>query len=185
MNYPIPLSSTVSRQSIHTRSVIMHGYRRDDGLWDMEGELVDVKGCDLAGLYRNHIPAGEPIHKMRVRVTVDDDFLIHAVEACTDFAPFPMCADITPVFSALKGLSLGRGFGREMRHRFSGRQGCTHIMELLAGIATTAFQTIYPLLLQERGQPEGRPGLIDSCHALAADGEVVADLWPAYSTRAD
>ena len=74
---------------------------------------------------------------------------------------------------------------REVRGRFAGRQGCTHIVELLGGIATTAFQTIYPLLRSERGEPAGKPALIDSCHAFAADGEVVANQWPAYSTRAE
>ena len=94
-----------------------------------------------------------------------------------------MCGDITPRFSQLKGLNLGRGFMKEMRNRFGGRDGCTHLLELLGGIATTAFQTIYPILRTEQGEPEGKPALIDSCHAFAAEGDVVAKTWPAYSTR--
>ncbi|MDO8606326.1 MAG: DUF2889 domain-containing protein [Phaeospirillum sp.] len=177
--------SYVSRQSIHTRSITIQGYRRDDGLWDMEGTLIDVKGYDLEGLYRKHIQAGEPIHEMRVIVTVDDHFLIYRAEAVTDFAPFPMCGDIAPAFSALAGLCLTSGFMREVRNRFGGRHGCTHIIELLGGIASTAFQTIYPLLRNDRLQADGKPALIDSCHGFAADGEVVASQWPAYSTRGD
>lgn len=179
----MPLSTPQSRRSIHARAIAIHGYRREDGFWDIEGSLTDIKSYDLDGLYRKHIPAGEPIHEMHVRVTIDDTFLIQQVEAVTDFAPFPMCSDITPVFSALKGLNLGSGFLREVRSRFGGSHGCTHIIELLGGIATTAFQTVYPLLRNERGGPDGKPALIDSCHAFAADGEVVASLWPDHSVR--
>jgi Protein of unknown function (DUF2889) len=181
----MPLSAATPRHPIHTRAITLNGYRRDDGLWDIEGVLTDVKGYDLAGLYRKQIPPGEPIHEMHVRVTVDDDLSIHHVEVVTVFAPFPMCGDITPAFSTLIGLNLGDGFMREVRNRFKGRQGCVHIVDLLGGIATTAFQTVYPLLRAERGEPAGKPALIDSCHAFAADGEVVARQWPAYSTRAD
>ena len=176
-------SSCSSRHIIHIRTITLQGYRRDDGMWDVEGRLTDTKAYDLEGLYRKQIPAGEPIHEMRVKVTVDDGLLIHGVEASTDFAPFPMCGDIAPRFSGLTGLNLGRGFMKEVRNRFSGRDGCTHLVELLGGIATTAFQTIYPILRSEQGEPEGKPALIDSCHAFVADGEVVAKAWPAYSTR--
>ena len=179
----MPLSQRHSRRLVHTRSIFIQGFRRDDGLWDMDGHLVDTKSYDLEGLYRKHISAGEPIHEMHVRVTVDDNLKIHEVEAVTDYAPFPMCGDVTPRFAQLKGLNLGRGFMKEMRNRFGGREGCTHLVELLGGIATTAFQTIYPILRTEQGEPEGRPALIDSCHAFAAEGEVVAKAWPDYSTR--
>jgi len=179
----MPLSPSIPRQAIHTRTITLEGFRREDGLWDIEGILVDIKAYSFAGRYRPHIPAGEPIHQISVRVTVNDDLVIQAAEAATDYAPFPMCGDITPsVSTPLVGLSLGAGFMREVRARFGGVQGCTHITELLGAVATTAFQTIYPLLREERPE-EGRPALIDSCHALAADGEVVAQEWPAFSTN--
>ena len=177
----MPLSSSQPRQPIHTRTLTLAGFRRDDGLWDIEGVLTDVKAYDFNGRFRPHVPAGEPVHEIHVRLTVDDDLTIEAAEASTDYAPFPMCADITPVFAGLKGMSLASGFMREVRARYGGTQGCTHIVELLGSLATTAFQTIYPLLQRERSG--GRPALIDSCHAFAADGEVVATLWPDHSTR--
>ncbi|CAA7613795.1 DUF2889 domain-containing protein [Magnetospirillum sp. SS-4] len=177
----MPLREPAPRQPIHTRTMTMDGYRRHDGLWDIEGKLVDVKAYDLEGLYRKHVPAGEPIHEILVIVTIDDDFTIHNVEATIDFSPFPMCGDIAPDFAELKGLGLGGGFMREIRARFGGVKGCTHIVDLLGAVATTAFQTIYPLLRRETGP--GRPALIDSCHAFAADGEVVARQWPDHSSR--
>ena len=31
------------RRHLHTRAVIMQGFRHDDGLWDIEGEMKDCK----------------------------------------------------------------------------------------------------------------------------------------------
>ncbi|HRE16891.1 MAG TPA: hypothetical protein PLW86_07450, partial [Rhodocyclaceae bacterium] len=65
----------------------------------------------------------------------------------------------------------------------AGVNGCTHIVELMGPIATTAFQTIYPILSRER-EEQGRPPVIDTCHALAADGPVVAMIWPQHAVKA-
>jgi hypothetical protein len=178
------LSAPTDRQLIHTRRVTCQGYRREDGLWDIEGRLLDTKSYDFANRDRGGaIRAGEAIHEMAVRVTLDDAFLIHKVEAVTEHAPFSICGDIAPAFAALVGLRLGTGFMRLVRERFGGVRGCTHLVELMGPIATTAFQTIGPMLWAEGGQNEPTR-LIDSCHALAADGPVVAREWPDYSAQA-
>ncbi len=56
------------------------GYLRDDGLWDLEGELIDEKSYTYADRDRGPLPAGRPMHHMRVRLTVDHFFAIHAAE---------------------------------------------------------------------------------------------------------
>ena len=56
-------------------------------------------------------------------------------------------------------------------------------------LATVAFQTIYGAQQRQRsakGSPPGaagsakRPAFIDTCHALAADGDVVKTSWPEF-----
>ncbi|OAN44032.1 hypothetical protein A6A04_09140 [Paramagnetospirillum marisnigri] len=175
--------SDETRQLVHTRSITVRGYRLGNGNWEIESRLTDIKAEDIQGLYRLHIPAGEPIHDMLASVVVSDDMTVLSARASIDGAPFPMCADIAPAFAALAGLHLGTGFMREVRARFGGRKGCTHLAELMGVIAATAFQTIYPALRAERGEPPGRPALIDTCHAFAAEGEVVARQWPQWSSR--
>ena len=49
------------------------------------------------------IRAGEPLHEMWIRLTVDTDLVVHAVEAKTDFRPYSLCGDITDNFRALGG----------------------------------------------------------------------------------
>lgn len=186
------LSPAPSRQHIHTRQVHCCGYRRDDGLWDIEGHLSDTKTYAFDNDYRGRIEAGDPVHDMWVRVTVDDNLIVRRVEAVIDKSPFAVCPAITPSFARLEGLSIRPGFLSQVRERLGGIEGCTHLVELMGPIATTAYQTIYPYrrrLTQVPGDappqpPKERPRLIGTCHAFRSDGEVVKRLWPDYYTGA-
>jgi Protein of unknown function (DUF2889) len=198
----MPLSERPPRQAIHHRHISCHGYRCADGRWEIEAFLVDTKTYDFHNEERGQITAGVPLHQMALRLTVNDDFIIEAVEAVTDYAPFRMCPTITPAFQSLCGLSLKKGFLRHARERLGGVQGCTHLVELLGPLATTAFQTLYPILAQERqqrfgdappatraqGQEQGqdskalgeKPALLGSCHAFSPTSPVVARYWPEF-----
>ena len=147
--------------------------------------LIDTKAKPIEGKVRGTIPPGEPIHLMEVRLTLDDQFIVKGIEVVMDSTPYPAaCPGITPDFQKLVGLSVQKGFVKEVRAQFGGVQGCMHLVELLAAMASTAFQTMYPEMAAERGDWDQRPPMLDSCHALAADGELVAGLWPNHSTRA-
>ncbi len=184
------LSPPVERRHIHTRRVTCTGYRRTDGLWDIDGHLTDVKTYAFDNRERGEIQPGDPIHEMWVRITVDDRLVVQAIEAATVKGPFSACGAITPRFQCLVGLTIAHGWTRAVRERLGGVKGCTHLTELLGPVATTAFQTIYPILARERGErPDrahgadgGRPPLLNSCHIFASDGEVVKTHWPAYYT---
>ncbi len=179
----MPLSAPAERELIHSRDVVCRGYQRTDGLWDIEGHLVDTKSYDFPNRYRGEVRAGEPVHGMWLRLTVDDDLRIHAIEAVTDDGPYPVCPAITPRFRELEGLRIGPGFSREVRQRLGGRSGCTHLVELLRPVATTAIQTIYPRRHRPApGDTTRRPVFLDTCHALASDGPVVRDHWPEWYT---
>jgi Protein of unknown function (DUF2889) len=190
----MPLSPASPRQHIHARQVHCRGYRRDDGLWDIEGHLTDTKTYAFDSDYRGRIEAGDPVHEMWVRLTVDDDLIVRGVEAVTDKSPFPICPAIAPNFTRLIGLSIRPGFLSKVRERLGGVEGCTHLVELMGPIATTAYQTIYPYrhrLTRQSGdappqppKPKGRPRLIDTCHAFRSDGEIVKRLWPDHYTGA-
>jgi hypothetical protein len=173
----MPLSSSVQREPVHTRTIVIRGYRRADGLYDVEGHLTDVKTRDtaLAAVLRR---AGEPIHEMWLRITVDKRLCIVAAEACSDAVPYPgHCAGITPKYQQLVGLNLRPGFTAKVREIFGGISGCTHITELISKVATTAYQT----LAGEIKLPEDvKPFQLDKCHALVSDGPVVAQYYPRW-----
>lgn len=184
MDQTTPLSQPVPRQPLHQRAVTCRGYRRDDGLLDIEGHLEDTKSYPFRNQDRGEIPAGEPVHGMWLRLTIDEDLKIHDAEASTEFAPYAVCPRVTPNFKRLAGLRIGAGWMREVQERVGGVEGCTHLVELLRPIATTAFQT---LAGQRKARlpntPAARPFFLDTCHALRSDGEVVKVHWPEHFTE--
>ena len=160
-----------------------YGYLRADGLWDIEGHLVDTKTYAFENKYRGKIAPGEPVHEMWLRLTIDDDLLIHAAEATTVHGPFRVCPDITPRFARLAGIRIGPGWMRKVSEQVGGTLGCTHLVELLRPMATTAYQTMAGRRRQASqavGAPRNKPVFIDSCHALAASGPVVKEHWPEF-----
>jgi len=181
----MPLSPAAPRKLLHTRTVTCHGYQRDDGLWDIEGHLVDVKTYDFDNDHRKVVKVGEPVHEMWLRLTIDDDMQIREAEAATDYAPYAMCPDITPRFALLEGLRIGPGFHREIQKRVGGVKGCTHLVELLRPLATAAFQTLVAKRRKRESDsdtPPGRPLFINTCHAHASDSPEVKRRWPAFYT---
>jgi hypothetical protein len=173
----MPLPPPVAREPIHNRTITCQGYRRADGLWDIEGRLVDTKSYAFANTWRSEVLPGEPIHEMLVRLTVDNDFVVVAVETASDNTPHQACGDILPNFQRLVGLRIGPGWSRRIKELTGGVQGCAHHVELIGVLATVAFQTIGPLLARERkesGQDEkvaAAPFLLNSCHIWREGGE--------------
>jgi hypothetical protein len=182
----MPLSQPAPRQHIHTRTIECRGYRRADGLWDIEGHLTDVKTYPFENEHRGEMGPGTPIHDMWLRLTVDDRLEIHAVDAVTDAAPFAPCPSITPNFQRLVGLRIRPGFNQKVKELLGGVEGCTHLVELVAPVATTAFQTIFPWQQRYQKQVERpvgkRPRLLETCHAFATDSPVTKRLWPEFYT---
>ncbi|HWK45335.1 MAG TPA: DUF2889 domain-containing protein [Stellaceae bacterium] len=178
--------ATAAREPLHTRTVECRGFRREDGLWDVEGHMTDVKSYAFDNYYRGRIEPGEPLHDMWLRLTFDDNLVIHAIEAVTDRAPYEICPAITPAFQKLVGERIGAGFTLRVRQLLGGTAGCTHLVELLGPIATTAFQTIAPLRkAKPPSVPPRRPVLLNTCHAFVSDGEVAKRLWPDFYVGGD
>ncbi|QLH38280.1 MAG: DUF2889 domain-containing protein [Defluviicoccus sp.] len=182
----MPLSRPVRREHIHSREIRCRGFRREDGLWDIEGLLEDTKTYSFANRDRDGIVAGEPIHRMLVRLTLDDALLVHGAEAATDASPFGLCDAITPVFDSLVGLRIGPGWRKAVLVKMAGVHGCTHLTDLLLGpVTTTAMQTIAAARSRRQdADTDGRPPpILDTCHALARTSNVVRDHWPAWHIR--
>lgn len=205
----MPLSPPIGRQHLHTRRVVCQGFFRDDGLWDIEGRITDEKTYEHANEWRGALKPGDFVHDMSIRLTIDDKFTVVDVEAVTDKSPYRMCGDIAPDFRKLIGLRIGGGFHRAVRERLGGVHGCTHIVELLGPVATTAFQTVSSGKARElerahraRSQarsgdvakpadpdappkPRRKPYVVDTCHAWASDGAVVKRWAPDFYTGPD
>lgn len=180
----MPLPSPVEREHIHTRSYDFGGYQRADGLWDIEGRITDTKTYGIDNRDRGRIEPGEPIHDMWLRLTIDEDFLIHDIEAVTEAGPFTLCPAITPNFKRMTGHRIGSGWRRLIHQQLGGVEGCTHLVEMLGAMGTVAYQTLFSARARKAkaNGPIVRSPLIDSCHAFRSDGPVVEREWPEQYT---
>ena len=71
----MPLPAPAARTHLHTRAVTYQGFLREDGLWDIEAQMSDVKTYDFERTGGPHA-AGTPIHGMQIRLTVDESMTI-------------------------------------------------------------------------------------------------------------
>lgn len=170
-------SAQGGRKRIHTRTIVVEVYSRDDGLLDLEARLTDVKDHDLA-LASGVRPAGQPVHDMHLSMAVDRQFNVVEAGARSTTVPYPgACETIGPAYGKLKGLNLLNKFRRAVMEVMGGARGCTHISELAGVLPTATVQALAGIL---RTDPDTKPFQLDRCHALVTDGESVLRFYPRW-----
>lgn len=187
----MPLSKAAARKPLHTRAITCDGYEREDGLWDIEARMEDIKHYAFDNKFRGKVEPGVPLHEMYLRLTLNDDLMVKDVEAQMDHVPFMGCSDIAVDYRKLIGVKIGVGWRRAIKERLGGISGCTHLTELLPVMATVAIQTIMPVIMMRRREEEkdsrkdtrrARPLMLDSCHSWASDGPNVKEFAPDFYT---
>jgi hypothetical protein len=184
MSLPAP----AARTHLHTRAVTYRGYLREDGLWDIEGEMSDVKTYALDMAERGPMPPGTPVHGMLIRVTVDDTMTIREIAAAMDYTPYAECQQGTDPMQAMVGACMGPGWRQAIERALGGIKGCTHLRELLFNMATAAYQTVFPYQQHQRelaGVPASvsaePPYHLGRCIAWDFDGPVVKRHYPQFA----
>jgi len=200
------LSQPVRRTLNHTREYKCCGYDREDGLFDIEVEMTDVKPYSFDNHDRGFVSANEPLHHMHMRVTLDDEMVIRDIEAVTMAGPYDMCPAITDNYKRLVGVRVAPGFTKACRDATAGVEGCTHHNDILRILGTVAFQSMWPALNKKRKEQETaaaehnnssgnndlsdinkltRPMLLNSCHTYAPSSPVVKRQWPEFYQAED
>lgn len=182
------LSPPVPREPFHARNIRCQGWRRHDGDWDVEGHMLDTKPFDYDEPVRGHREAGSPVHEISIRLTIDDQLVVKAIEVSLAAVPYTACPGAAAAFQGLVGSRIGGSWRRTVNEIVGGTSGCTHARELLFPIATVAFQTVHgwrpelPQLHPVESTGE-RPFFIDACRSWAADGEMVARFYPRHAGK--
>src|SRR5437764_5636833 len=128
----MPLSAPVQRREAHHRSIEMKTFARDDGLYDVEGRLIDRKPFDFVRpSSQRAVPAGEPLHDLWIRMTLDDDYTVRAMEAASDTTPWALCRQAEDTLKVLVGHRVARGWSSLVKEKLRGAASCTHLMEML------------------------------------------------------
>jgi hypothetical protein len=187
----MPLPTPVARRHLHTRAVTYRGFLREDGLWDIEGELVDSKTYETEMGERGDMPPGTPVHGMSIRVTVDDRMVIRDIATSMDHRPYGECLRGEDPMRQMIGVAMGPGWRQAIEKALGGIRGCTHLRELLFNMATAGYQTVpsYREHLQrtklhtgEPQQPREQPPYhLGRCITWDFDGPVVATRYPQFA----
>lgn len=184
----MPLPTPQARNHLHTRAVEYRGYRREDGLWDIEAEMSDTKTYALERSERGDMPPGSPIHGMAIRATVDDHMTIREISTAMDHTPFGECRAGVDPMQQMVGVTMGPGWRQAIEKALGGTRGCTHLRELLFNMATAAYQTV-PVyrerLRRQSGEPvaenAGPPYHLGKCLAWDFNGAVVQRHYPQFA----
>lgn len=181
---PLPKPS-VAREPLHTRTIKVESFIREDGLWDLEAELVDLKAYDFPIRHGQIHKAGDPVHHMHLRITIDSDFTITDALAVYDAAPYGgNCSSIAGAYQQLVGLNLLKQFRQRVKERLARSAGCTHLSELAQVLPTAAVQTMAGRRRQsgesEIHRTDKQPFHLDGCHALRLNGPVVQEFYPVW-----
>src|SRR6516165_5085267 len=113
-----PPDGDVIKEELHFRRIDMRGFRRSDGLYEIEGRVTDRKPHDFpTGGTGEIVPANHPIHDMGVRLVFDDNMVVVSVQTFFDAAPYLDCRGGGDTLQSLKGLRISNGWNREVRSR--------------------------------------------------------------------
>lgn len=180
------MTDDIERTELHHRQIDIRFFQRSDGLYEVEGRLLDIKSQAFRRpLQDRDTPAGTPLHDITVRLVVDESSLVCDASASFAASPFMLCHQAAQTLEPLKGLRIGAGWNKRVRELLGGAASCTHIVELLGPMATTVLQGFSPQRLArmaEAGNAE-HGSKVDSCYSYGRDREVVARIWPHLGSR--
>jgi hypothetical protein len=178
----MPLPKPEERELIQSRDIILRGYKRKDGLWDIEAHMKDVKTHDFPDEDRGgFIRAGETFHGIAIRITIDDDMVIKDACSSIDFAPFKICNQAEDYIKRIIGTKIKAGFKKHIFEIMPWVEGCTHVRDLLTVAAGVAYQTLWPVRNSLK-KPNQKPNLLNSCHAWDSNRETIKKYYPDYYT---
>lgn len=158
---------------VHRRSVELDAY-------EGTGSLTVVARLTDQRPWADGARIAQVLHQMELRVVVGvPDLVITAAEAVMHDFPHSECPAIAPAFEQLVGLSVGRGYTREVQHRFGGVSGCSHLEHLARALGPMVVQAVASL--RAKAVADGRASdhlstenggwMRNTCH-IWADGGV-------------
>lgn len=177
----MPLSPPSPRRLLHTRQVFYEGFERDDGLYDIEARLIDTKPTDFVVEGERRWQADEPIHGMSIRLSIDRDYVVRAIEVSMDHVPHGECVAAEPPMQSIVGCCLRKGWRAAIEERLGKVRGCAHLRELLFNMGTVAFQSLVSWTSPRTTDTPPPP--LGGCLAWDPAGPMVARIYPRFHVR--
>jgi len=164
------MSDAQTSRPVHVRTIRVEIAQAGAHELDVTATLVDER------------PGGNPewfgaapppvIHDMRLGLRVrHPDLVITAVRGEMASHPYTICPDALPPLQQLVGLSVARGFTREVNERFGRQRGCAHLTALIHAMAPAIRQgagVAFPD--HDRPAEAAAPWFVNTCQAWREDG---------------
>lgn len=179
-------TSPVARELLHTRQVMYQGFRRTDGLWDIEARMSDARSYDSLGIDSAVLRAGDAVHDMTICLTLDDTLTVRAASTRMEAVPAAVCQQAQAPLQAMVGVCMTSGWRHAIERAMGRTKGCTHLRELLFNMATAAYQTIPVRIsqLKRMAHPQQEvsreaPTHLGGCMTWDLSGPTVQRYYPA------
>jgi hypothetical protein len=166
-------------EKIHSRSIEVSTYEYAEQRIVVEGYLKDDRFQDTRLLTGEPFPRGA-IHQMRLRLLINcSTFVIEDLDVGLLAVPREFCRETEACLAPIKGLTITRGFTEKVKKLAGGRNGCTHLLELLQAITPAVFQGVATYQSREPSGVDAHQAklvvkyLTNTCHAWREDGPFV------------
>ncbi|MET0143912.1 MAG: DUF2889 domain-containing protein [Ilumatobacteraceae bacterium] len=166
---------------VHRRT-ITYEVSTDDSTMRVDGHLVDERpwadGTEVRSLQ----------HDLFLRVAIGLADLV-ITEAAIEMRAFPHteCPEIEPAFAGLVGVSVGRGFTKEVQRRVAGVHGCTHLDQVARGLGPAVMQSLTSHKARQRvhattpADYTPSPWVLGTCHIWEPGGIAQQKLEAGWS----
>ncbi len=135
---------------LHRRDYVVRSFRQSPDRLRIRGMVHDQKP---PGVYIDDDPDPLSVHQMVVDLIIEFPSLeIVGAEVVMEVTPHTGCTSIEPNYSDLVGLSIARGFSRQVKDLFGGPRGCTHVGALLQAMAPVAIQSSWSMRAMNEGE---------------------------------
>jgi Protein of unknown function (DUF2889) len=157
-------------EPVHVRTIRVEIAPAGQQELDVTATLVDERPGTAAPWFGSEPPP--VIHDMRLRLRVrQPGLVISAVQSEMASHPYTICPDALPPLQHLVGLSIARGFTREVNERFGRQRGCAHFTALIHALAPAVRQGAGAAFPDAPEQPaDPNPWFVNTCQAWREHG---------------
>jgi hypothetical protein len=167
----------------HTRKIKIQTRRASKNQIQVRAELKDSRPTG-----RLFFKPKALIHHMVVRLTINTQLIIEKAEFATLKGPYLECVNHAVSPDKLVGLSLQKGFTKNVMDLYGGVNGCSHILTLLTNLAPAVRQgLVFTVVFPEEEKSMTPDSIVptvqkmgkfieDTCQVWRTDSEVQKDL---------
>jgi len=162
---------------IHERSISIKTIEADDKTLVIEGTLIDNRLCKTFIYLLSVVADPRIIHHISLRLELSlPKLTIKSAHIDMHEVPHEVCRDILSVGEKLVGISLFKGFNKNISALIGGQNGCLHLFNLLLSMRAAAFQGYFAFVSRiledgSRRQLEiDKSILLNTCHVWSETG---------------